>query len=319
MSAPPPVLTVTLNPAIDLNLCVPELFTDEFTRATAVRRGAGGKGVNVARVLAALGVGTTALVAVGGPDAEVYLSLLADAPFEVARVPTGGPTRTNVTISGSVGERLRHLKVNQPGPTWLAGDWSALCARIERELPGRRWLVLAGSLPPGVRTEGYAELAVLAGRAGVRVALDCAGPSLETALAAHPALIKPNRAELSETLGRPVESREDTVRAARELQRRGAGWVIVSAGDQICEAIGPEDTAPVAMMPPRLERPGSPMGAGDALLAGWLAAELQGRPPREMLELAVACGAATAALPDTEFPDRARVDSMLERVRAAGG
>lgn len=309
-----PVLTVTLNPAIDLHLAVEEWPREDMARAAEVRRAAGGKGVNVARVLGELGVAAEAFCLVGDtPDSAVFLSLLAGLPFTAAPFEIPGALRTNVTLT-----RLRdgrRLKVNQPGPTLTPALWRRVETAIGALLPGRRWLVLSGALPPGAPADAYARLARLAHRQHVAVALDCAGPALLAALPQRPDLIKPNREELSDTLGAPCRSRRAITAAARDLQRRGAGWVIVSGGGAECLAF--TDAEAFRAQPPAIKA-GNPMGGGDSLLAGFLAGIISGQPFPEALRLGLAAGAATAARPNTLFCTRAGVMKLKSQVRLIG-
>ncbi len=320
MSPVAPVLTVTLNPAIDLNLVVDDWHTGEYVKARAVHRAAGGKGINVSRVLSELGVASCAACLVGGADGEVFLSLLQGAPFDVVPIRLAGAdgaadlsraTRTNVTFTSA--RRARQIKVNQPGPRVGRAAWPAIEQFLTRQAIGRRWVVLSGSLPPGVPAGAYSRLVRAAHRVGSRVALDCGGAPLRAALSARPDLIKPNLDELTEASGGPCRSVREIVAAARELLALGAGCVVVSRGGRSCLAVTPRGV--LAGAPPPI-RPRSPMGAGDSLVAGLVAALLKD-PDNfdEALRLGIACGAACACEPDTVLARGPVIRRLLRRVR----
>ena len=296
----PAILTVTLNPAIDLNLVVDRLPKGDLARASAVRRAAGGKGINVARVLAELGVAATAACVVGGEDGRVFLSLLSEAPFETVALWVEGATRTNVTIEEAGSGR--RFKVNQPGPALNGKSWAALALALNQRFERRQWIALSGALPPGVPANAYTHLVRATHRSGARVALDCEGPALRLALAAKPELIKFNRSELAATFGLKLRSQKAVIDAMQRVIGFGVEYVIVSDGPQPCLATDGHTFWKVT--PPQIETGGSPMGAGDSFLAGLLAGMIEEKDFEECLRMAAACGAACASVPDTVLARR---------------
>lgn len=317
MNAPaiPPVMTVTLNPAIDLCLALPHGLLGNFARAREVRRAAGGKGINVSRVLAELNVASTAFCLTGGPDGQVFTSLLAETPFETVYFPIAEATRTNVTLTRGCGNK-GSLKINQPGPTVTPKEWNGAEKELARRMKGRAWVVLSGSLPPGLPMDAYGRLTRLARRAGARVALDCVEESLLAALAERPDLVKPNRDELSATLGRPLvqmRGQWTILQAGWELLERGAGLAVISNGKKNCLALSREQAWEA--QPPEVEPGGSSMGAGDSLLAGLVAGLLQGRSIEASLALGMACGAACAASPDTVLGRRRQIRDWEAQIK----
>jgi 1-phosphofructokinase family hexose kinase len=320
----PPILTLTLNPAIDLHLRLADGRRREVSRAIGTARAAGGKGVNVARVLAALGVPATAAVALGGPDAVVYRALLAEAAagrggFQSAFLPAGGPTRTNVTIAvgASSARAARRMKINQSGPAWNAADWKTALARIDRLARGRQWIVLAGAPPPGVPASAYRRLIDLAHAAGARCAIDADGLALRAALAAKPDLLRINLEECAALLRiapAKLRARRDRIAAVRRLLARGIGLVVISAGRGETLLASPDGVWVGAS--PRIAARG-PLGAGDAMLAGLLASLIANHSPERALQLGLACGAATAALDETAFPTRPQIAKQRPRVKIA--
>ncbi|KIF03253.1 sugar kinase, partial [Streptomyces sp. RSD-27] len=194
------ILTVTLNTALDVTHRVPRLLPHTSHRATAVTERAGGKGLNVARVLAALGHEVTATGFAGGPAGTVVRDLLAGSPGVVdALVPCAGTTRrTLAVVDESSGDTTQF---NEPGPQITAAEWSAFLARYTTLAAGARAVALCGSLPPGVPVGAYAVLVRAARAAGAPVLLDTSGEALRRGVAARPEIIKPNAAELAELTG----------------------------------------------------------------------------------------------------------------------
>lgn len=175
----------------------------------------------------------------------------------------------------------------------------------------RRWIALSGALPPGVPVNAYAQLIRAAHRAGACCAIDGSGPALRRALAARPDLVRINREELAEVLEMPLKSlrsRAATLDAARRLIGMGAAMAAVTDGPK--RALFITGDATWTVRPPRIEAQGA-LGAGDAMLAGLLAGFMKNDAPAEAFKLALACGAASASLPETQFPTRRQILSLL--------
>ena len=219
------IVTLTLNPSLDRTIEVVELVRGAMVRASAARLDPGGKGVNVSRALAAHGVATRAVLPRSGPEGEHLTDLLAGAGIDVAAVPVSGTTRSNVALvvpDGTV------TKINEPGSLLHESEVDGIVTAVRDAAADADWVVASGSLPPGVPDEFYARLCQLFAGTAVRVAVDTSGPALKAALAAQPALVKPNRDELAEAAGYPVETLGDAVRAAQDLRAAGAAAVLAS-------------------------------------------------------------------------------------------
>jgi 1-phosphofructokinase len=287
------IVTVTLNPSLDRTIEVEHLEKGALTRATSARLDPGGKGVNVSRALLANDVPSVAVVTAGGADGDQFIRMLEAEGIALHAVPVAGRTRSNVTIVEPDGVTT---KLNEPGEPLSRAELDAIADAVLAETDGAAWVVACGSLPPGVPAGIYANLCEFFASAGIRVAVDASGPSLLAAVEAHPVLIKPNREELAEAVGRPVERIADVVEAAQLLRERGAGAVLASLGadgavlvEDDCVTIG---NAPVV-------EPRSTVGAGDALLAGFLAAGARG--PSALAE-GLAWAAAAVCLPASRMP-----------------
>ena len=299
-------MTLTPNPSLDLTYELDELARGAVQRAGSMSVEAGGKGINVSRNLVANGMASRAVAPVGGPSGEQFLSLLEGSGIELVCVPVAGAVRMNVSVveKGGVG-----TKINALGPR-LSEDELELLLGTTADAGGRgaAWLAACGSLPPGAPADLYARVVALGREAGCRVAVDSSGPSLAVALEAGPDLVKPNLEELAELAGRALSTFGDVLTAAKEVRARGVGTVLVSLGADGAVLVD-ENGALHADTPPFV--PSSTVGAGDALLAGFLFAA--GDREAALVE-AVAWGAAAAALPGSRGPTPADLDREAVRL-----
>ena len=306
------IVTLTANPSVDRTLEIPELKRGEVVRATAARVHPGGKGVNVARALVANGIPARAVLPAGGHEGDQLLNLLAGLGVDVVPVRIAEPVRENVTVvepDGTV------TKLNAPGPRVSPEEAAALVEATVRAAMGADWVALCGALPPGAPDDLYASLVAELRRAGVRVAVDTSGPALGSSIDADPDLVKPNADELAEAVGRPIETVRDAIDGAHVLLDRGVGHVLVSLGKGGALSVSNGAvlrawTAPVL--------PRSTVGAGDAALAGFLAANADSP---QALRNAVAWGAAAVRLAGTGMPGPADIhveEVRVEELDAAG-
>jgi 1-phosphofructokinase family hexose kinase len=299
--------TVTVNPALDLTYRVEEIRYDDTTRASKVHRAAGGKGVNVSRVATRLGHATVAMGFAGGRAGDEILDLLRGEGVRTWFARHDAPTRTNAIVQDDAGHQLR---VSGPGPKVRVAEVEALIESIF-DLRAPHFLVLSGSLLPGVPTDLYARLSRRAAEDGVAVAVD-ADRELQTALKAGATVIKPNAYELGRLVGREVGDVASARAAAEEARAMGAEIVACSLG--AAGALWVSDEGAWHAVPPEIEVD-SPLGSGDSLLAGLLVARADGADPGEALRLGVACGTATATTPGTDLCHRDEIDRILPDVR----
>jgi len=296
------IVTLTPNPSVDRTVSITALQRGEVQRATASRIDPGGKGVNISRALTAHKARTLAVLPAGGPEGHLLAELLGEAGIDVSAVPIEGSIRANIALVEPDGTTT---KINEPGPHLSAAEIGSLFACAEATL-GRHpsWLVGSGSLPPGVDQDLYAELVHRCHDAGVRVAIDTSGQALRNAVAAEPDLIKPNLEELEELVGASLNTLGDVRTATIDLVTRGVATVVVSMGRSGALLVTPSVTAH-AVAP--VSSPLSTVGAGDALLAGYLYATSSGSTPVEALCTGVAWGAAAVSLPGSRMPSPADV------------
>ena len=298
------IVTLTANPSLDRTVALPApLQVGSVQVARGAREDAGGKGINVARVAAASDAPTLAV-----------LPLAADDPFAVSlhgtgvpivAVPVAGHVRANITITDPVGETT---KLNLPGASLTDTERAAVIAAVVDACAHAHWLVLAGSLPPGVPDDFYVEV-VNAVRArwedaAPRIAVDTSGAALRAVVErARPDLIKPNEHELADLAGIGLDAQVDLVSAvlpvARRLVPEKVGAALVTLGGDGAVLVTADGAW--AGRPPRI-RVQSTVGAGDSSLAGYLIADTRGAAPAERLRTAIRYGAAATTLPGTQAP-----------------
>lgn len=227
------ILTVTLNTALDITYRVRALRPHASHRVSEVTERPGGKGLNVARVLAALGHEVTVTGFTGGATGRVVQERLTGVPGVVdALLPVSGPTRRTIAV---VDERTGDTtQLNEPGPTVTPAEWSAFQEAYDDLLASASVVALCGSLPPGVPVGAYAGLVRSAKAAEVPVLLDTGGEALRRGVAARPDIIKPNADELAELTGS-----HEPLRATRDARRRGARTVVASSARPACSPSPP--------------------------------------------------------------------------------
>jgi 1-phosphofructokinase family hexose kinase len=302
-------LTVTLNPALDKTLRVARNAPGETLRATGRIDLAGGKGVNVARALLALGARPRALLPLGGHPGAQLAELARAEGMEVAAVPVAGQTRLALTVrDAATGQYWHYL---EPGPELADAEVEGIRERFHAALAGCHTVILAGSLPSAAAAPLLPWMLEVARSGGRRTALDSFGVHARAALAAGPWLAKPNRFEWETTFGESLASA-----AARwAALERMAGWGIevavlsLGAAGAVALAAGQR----YRIRAPRVEEVND-LGGGDSMVAGICWAAAAGRPLAECLAWGAACGAANAAVWDPGGIERAAVERLLPLV-----
>ncbi|AUG81976.1 sugar kinase [Kitasatospora sp. MMS16-BH015] len=298
------ILTVTLNAALDVTYQVAELQPGGSTRVRTVAERAGGKGVNVSRVLRTLGVATEVTGLAGGLTGRALRADLARSGLADFLVPVARESRRTVAV---VDERAGETSILlEPGPEVSTAEWRAFTGSYRARLARAKTVVLSGSLPRGLPADAYALLLYHARLAGVPAVLDTEGEPLLAALRERPALIKPNAHELTATTGC-----SDPLEAIAQLRTAGARAVVASLGPDGLLAVSPEGRWRAA--PPHPVA-GNPTGAGDAAVAALAVGLTSGSPWPEVLARAVALSAAAVAAPLAGSYDAALYRSLREQV-----
>lgn len=280
------ILTITLNPALDLTVRVPHLEPGEVNRSQALLSHAAGKGLNVAQVLADLGHSLTVSGFLGEDNQQAFNALFARRGFADAFIRVPGETRSNIKLAEDNG---RVTDINGPGPHVNDLAQHALLDKLDHIAASHDAVVVAGSLPRGVSAQWLRELVLRLKALGCKVILDTSGEALKEGLRAGPWLVKPNAEELSEALGHPVSSVASQVAAATELQTLGISHVVISHGADGVNWFS-RGTQPLQALPPKV-RVASTVGAGDSLLAGMVHGVISGHSPEQTLRSATAIAA----------------------------
>jgi tagatose 6-phosphate kinase len=280
------IAVVTPNPAVDVTYRVDEQRIGVTQRVRHVERRPGGKGLNVARVLAALGEASVAVLPLGGGSGAWVAERLDELGLTARVVPIAGETRSTVTV---VDDRAHPTMLGEPGPELGPGEWDALTGAVRAAAAGASVLVVSGSLPPGADPAVVGAWVQAAREGGAQSIVDVSGAALVAAAAAGAAVLKPNREELLAATGAAAEAS-----GARQLLDLGAGAVVVSRGSDGLAAYLPSRTL---TLPAVAGVTGNPTGAGDAATAGLALALARGLGLSEALRHADAAGAAAVLRP----------------------
>lgn len=302
------ILTLTLNPAIDRNVQADRLVFEDRAYILSTGETAGGRGINASIVIHNFKGKTKAIACSGGKAGKRFEELLSDSGFPTQFVRIRHSIRTNLTI---VDKQGLAVKLNERGPHIQATELARFEKAVAENLEGVEWVMICGSLPPGVPTDFYARLIKLAQKAQVKTLLDTDGDALLHGLEAGPTAVAPNQAEAERLLNRALITQAHFRDAAHRIVQMGAESVIMSLGSR--GAVGACGSRIVEAVPPVIDAV-CPIGAGDALAAAFVWALSDNRSFDEAVRWGVACGTASAGLPGIAFPTRAQAEKMFSRV-----
>ena len=302
------VVTLTLNPAIDRTLSVDRLAFEDRAYINSTRESAGGRGINAAWVLHSFGSEAVAVLMSGGSSGKRLEGHVQNLGFRFSVVPIANEIRTNLTITDRHGLTV---SLNESGPeitkTELAG-----VERVIRGLLGKAsWLMVCGSLPPGVPPSFYEKMIGMARLKKVKTLLDAGGPELEAGIEGGPTVVTPNQHEAAQLLGRALLTRTHYLEAAEKIAKMGPESVLLSVGSR--GAVGEFRDGLVEVVPPRIDAV-CPIGAGDALAAGYVWATEHKSKPADALRWGVAAGTASARLPGISFATLAQTREIYSQV-----
>ena len=304
------ICTVTLNPALDKTVEIPNLTIDGVNRITTMRTDPGGKGINVSKVIDKLGGRSVAMGILGGNTGNAIRSALEAMGLETDFRFVEGETRTNLKVIDPVNHT--NTDINEPGVTLSEGLLEDFLAQAAGRLTAGDIVVLSGSLPKGAPRNTYFTWVKTCREAGAKVILDADGELLAEGLKASPYLITPNNHELSGLLGKPLETTGDLEQAARDLMNRyGIARVVVSmGGDGALYVTGKETIYAEGLKVPV----GSTVGAGDSVVAALAVAEERGMGLEETVRLSTATGAANVMCSGTQAAEYEVIRSLLPKV-----
>jgi 1-phosphofructokinase len=308
MSQEKQVVTVTINPAIDQTVVIPNFAAGAVNRVQSVQLDPGGKGINVASFLADFGQPVTVTGFLGADNDEIFRRFFARKEIEDRCVRIAGQTRIGVKISDEA--QRQTTDINFPGQAPSLADIEHLFDILRGLATSCEWFVLSGSIPAGVSAGIYREMVTLL--SGKKVVLDTSGEGFRQAVAAGPWLVKPNVDELGEFAGERLPTPAAIVQVARALvQRYGITSVVVSMGKE--GAIFVEGQETVWAVPPSVEVK-STVGAGDAMVAGIVAGKIRGLALAECARLATAFSTSAITHIGSGLPSVEAVQLGMEQV-----
>ena len=303
------VLCVTLNAALDLTYHTHAVVLGDVNRVDPTQSHAGGKGVNVARLLTVWGRAAVVCGFAGGLVGAEIIASLDEAGVGHRMVPCAGDSRRTVTVVGAADRTSTGFY--EPGPSISSAEWDAFLATYDEALGSSRLVVLSGSLPPGVPADAYRQLTAAARERDLAVIVDAHGKPLLHALEAGPSIVTPNETELAEAVGltRPIPL-DRAVHAAHRLVAEGAERAVATLGPR--GLIGADGTRAWLATTPAVE--GNPTGAGDAVVAALADSELSGQGWPDALRHAAATAAAAVRMPAAGSVDPDHVAELSGQV-----
>jgi 1-phosphofructokinase len=305
-----PIVTVTLNPALDRTLYLPNFTLGKVNRVENERTDPGGKGINVAKVISALNHPVLVTGFLGKKNAEPFQEYFRHESILDHFVDTLGENRVNIKIADSETDVVSEL--NFPGITPTKKDLENLQITLQKLAVKHKWFVFSGSLPPAIPTDTYATFIQMLHSYDCNVILDTSGPALAAGIAARPFAVKPNLPELSQLMHAPMESDKDILGAVKELLNQGISQVAISLGEkgalvgncqQILRAKAP--SVPVS----------STVGAGDAFVAGFSIGQARSLSLTDSVCLATASAGASVMLPGTQAASLTAVNQLINKIQ----
>lgn len=304
------IYTVTLNPALDKTVEIPSLTVDNVNRITTMRTDPGGKGINVSKVIRELGGESTATGILAGNTGRAILSALKDMDIRADFRFVEGETRTNLKVIDPVNHTNTDL--NEPGITVSEEILNRLLAEFIPRIQKGDIVVLSGSLPKGSPKDTYGTWVRSCKKAGAKVILDADGELLANGMQASPCLIKPNHHELSELMGRKLETPQELEKAARSLmQKYDIAKIVVSMGGAGALYITESETLYAEGLDVPVK---STVGAGDSVVAALAISEESDMPLEDTVRLSTACGAANVMCSGTQAAKYSAIEELIPKV-----
>ena len=302
------ILTVTINPSVDRNIEVDRLVFEDRAYILSRSDSAGGRGMNASRVLHSFGAKTLAIVTSGGVNGPRLEKLAAKSGFPVKTVPIHNEIRVNLTITDKQGLAIR---LNERGPKITPEELARVEKVVANRLESASWLMLCGSIPPGVSSDFYTKLIRMARERKVKTLLDTDSDALLHGIEASPTIVSPNQPEAERLLNRALITRAQFLEAATRIKAMGAEAVMLSLGGRGVVAVNENQLLEV--IPPRTDAV-SPLGAGDALAAAYVWAATKKRDFADCVRWAVAAGTASAMQPGLVFASLEQTKEVFKSV-----
>jgi 1-phosphofructokinase family hexose kinase len=302
------IVTLTINPAIDRIFSVDRLAFEDRSYINSVGESAGGRGINASRVIHSFGGDTHAVLISGGESGKRLEEHLVGCGYPTTTVPIQNDIRTNLTITDRHGLTVN---LNEAGPELTKSEVTRVEQAVREALRKASWLLLCGSLPPGVPASFYGKLIAMARKKKVKTLLHADRDALREGIEQQPTIVTPNQQEAERLLGRTLLTRSHLLEAATQIRAMGAKSVVLSLGSR--GAIGAFADGLLEALPPRVDAV-CPIGAGDALTAGYTWSCTRKKNHAEALRWGVAAGTASARLPGMNYATLAQVEEIYRLV-----
>ncbi|MBN1444706.1 MAG: 1-phosphofructokinase family hexose kinase [Candidatus Omnitrophica bacterium] len=308
-SKKPSIYTLSFNSSVDYTFYLPRIGLGDINRIDKTRADAGGKGLNVARMLTVLGCNAEALTFLGGSNGGILKNFLSAEGVKYRHVNTAGNTRSIFNfISGA-----KTLRFNEKGPVISKKEKKEILALIDSlNFKKGGILSISGSLPPGIEKDIYRRIIEKARRKGAAVALDADGDTLKEGIKGIPHIIKPNLWELERIAGCRINSSGRLVKILKKLSAGGISLILLTLGEKGAVLFSGSEFLYASSSPVKIR---STIGCGDAFLSGFLCGFSRNQPCEDCLRLAAACGAAKAIKEGTSMPSLGEVRKLLRKVR----
>jgi len=305
------IITLTMNPSVDLSVSVERVEPFHKLRCTEGRRDPGGGGINVARVLKRFGADVIAMYPSGGALGQLLRRLVQQENLAELAIPIAEETREDFTVSEeSTGVQFRFVL---PGPHIREQEWATCLETVAALDPKPRFIVGSGSLPPGVPDDFYGRVARLAKAAGRKIVVDSSGPPLRAALESGVYLIKPSLREMRALMGTPLQTQDDWIQACRSLIDGGQVEVVaLTLGEQGALLVARDRVLRAPALP---IKPVSVVGAGDSFLGAMMWGLASGQALETAFRYGVAGGSAALLAPGTELCRPEDVERLIDHVR----
>ncbi|HEX6923233.1 MAG TPA: 1-phosphofructokinase [Bacillales bacterium] len=304
-----PILTITLNPAMDVFVHVNHLDSGTLHRASEFRKNPGGKGINVSKALNAFGTPTVASGFIGGYNGEWVKNQLMDQSIPTRFAQINEETRMNIKVVEAQGKLT---ELNSSSPALTSEDWTHLDGLLEQLAGDSSWVAFCGNLPGHCSPDWYEKAIQRCRELGLKTAVDTSGEALKHAVKAKPDFIKPNIEELEELTGKETATIEEVVAAAEDLAASGISTVAVTIGAKGMVVAREMETWVITV--PEVDVV-SPVGAGDSVVAGFLHGFYHQEAFSETIRFAAACGVAAVMKDGTAQPEPTDVESLLSKIK----
>lgn len=303
------ILTITLNPAIDSRYHIKDFQIDKVIRCTEYEKTAGGKGLNVSRILKSLRKDVLATGFIGGKIGEYFLELLEKDEIKENFIRISEETRTCLALLGDDGTQTEILEI---GPTINQIEIEKFIEIYEKQLQKVELVCVSGSLPQGINTDFYKCLSQKAKKSQIPFIMDTSGEAFREGIKGKPYLIKPNKEELENYCGKTLDTEIEIIKVIKELLDKGIKYVAVSLGKE--GAILASKKQILKATPPNIKAL-NPVGSGDSMIGGFAKAIADKKTDIEILKYGIACGTANAMEAKTGQIELSNVESILKKIK----